>query len=151
MALETNKLVYGGSMMILISSGATKLPCAFSTSAKLSISTTTVDTTSKDDGDWVSKKAVRFAWNASTDGLTNFALTGSTNSVEDLFAYQKAKLPVNVVFASVTGTKPFHTLDTNKKYFSGTGIISSLEISADDNGMSTYSISIEGTGELIIT
>lgn len=151
MALETSKLVYGGEMMILLSSGATKLPCAFSTSAKLSISTTSVETTSKDDGDWVSKKAVRFAWNASTDGLASYALTGSTNSVEDLFTYMKLKTPVNVVFARVNGTKPFHTLDATKKYFSGTAIITALELSADDNAMSTYSISLEGTGELTIT
>lgn len=151
MAIETHKLVYGGNMMILLSSGATKYPCAFSTSAKLTINTTSVDITSKDDGDWTSKKAVRFSWNASTDGLTNFAVTGNTNSVEDLFAFQKAKLPVNVVFSRVTGTKPFHTLDASYKYWSGTAIISNLDINADDNAMSTYSVALEGVGELTIT
>lgn len=149
MAYSNTPIVYGGNMMLFISSGATKLPLAFSTSTKLSISTKTRDLSNRDSSNWTEKAAGRFDWNCSSDGLMGFDVSGSTG-VETLFALMNAGLPVNVAYASKTGTSPTYTVDATKKNFTGTAIIVSLDLNTADADTGTYSISLEGSGALIL-
>ena len=147
---DNSKLIYGGNLMLFIGSGSTKQPLAFSQSAKLSVSMKTREISSKDSGDWTDKANGRFDWNASTDGLLAFGVTGSTSSMETVYNLFLAGSPINVVFASKTGTNPAWTVDATKKNFSGSGIITSIDMNAGEDN-ATYSISIEGTGALIMS
>jgi len=138
--------------MLFIGSGTSKLPFAFSTIAKLSISMATKEATSKDSGIYNEKVAGRLDWNMSTDGLLSYSLAvddTARNSIDEIYTLMIAREPINVIFASKTGTTPDWTVDATagKKSFTGKGFITSLEQNAD-NDSATYSISIEGTGAL---
>jgi predicted secreted protein len=152
MALQ-DTIEYGGDLMVFVSSGATKLPLAFSSSAKLSINTKTRDTGSKDSGNWDEFLAGKSGWNASTDGLMAF-YSGVTNSgsstIDVLYAYQIARTPVNFVFAHKTGSTPGWTVDATKKSFSGMVLITGLDLNAADGDNATYSCSLQGTGALTL-
>lgn len=149
MAADNKKILYGGDLMIFIGTGATTEPFAFSTSAKLDISLKTLEISSKDSGYWTSIAAGKFTWNISTDGLMSYTLTsGNTNSVDELWTMMLTRTVVNVVFAAKTGTSPSWTIDSSKKKFSGTALITSLSLNANDNEMATYSITLEGSEEL---
>lgn len=149
MAYDNSKIVYGGDMMLFISSGATKLPLAFSTSSKLSVSTKTRDLSNRDSSNWTEKASGRFDWNASSDGLLSFSVSG-TNGMDVIYSLFTAGLPVNVAFASKSGTSPSFTVDSAKKNFTGTGIIVSIDMNSADADTATYSITIEGSGALVL-
>lgn len=148
MSADNSKLVYGGDMMLFAGSGSAKYPMAFSTSAKLDVSLKTREISSKDSADWTDKLGGRFDWNASTDGLLSFAVSGSSNSVDALFTYMVAKQPINMVFASKSGTSPYWTVDSAKKNFTGLAIITALNMNSADGENGTYSCTMEGCGLL---
>jgi predicted secreted protein len=152
MAAENSKIVYGGSMMLFITSGATKMPVAFSTSAKLDLTLDIREISSKDSGIWKEKAAGKWDWNASTEGLMAFSLiTGTTMDIDDLFTLMIARDPVTLSFGITSGSTPSWSLDTSKKYFGGSAIITSLSLNAPDNDNATYSITLEGASELTLT
>ncbi|MGI6338906.1 MAG: hypothetical protein ACOXZV_05940 [Bacteroidales bacterium] len=147
--INGNAIPYAGSVMFFIQSGATKYPAAFSTDAKLSVSTKVREVTSKDSGQWTDRCSGRFDFNGSTSGLLNFSPTGSTYGVEDIYACFLAGNPVSFSFGVACGTSPSWQLNTGKKYFYGQVIIENMEISAGlDDG--SYSANFLGTGALCI-
>lgn len=149
MATETSKIQYGGDIMLFIEDA----PLAFSTSAKLDISLKTRDIGSKDSGNWDEKAAAKMSWTASTDALmTDSGLVGTTNTIDELYTAMIARTAVDVVFATATGTSPSWTPSAvaGKKKFTGTGFITSLSLNAADGDNATYSVSIEGTGALVM-
>ena len=153
--MAQNSLIeYSGNLMLFVASGSTagtKIPIAFSTSAKLNITMKTRDTTNKDDGAFGSKSYGRIAWDMSSDALMSFSTTGSTYSVEDLWGMMLAHTLIYPVFGHISGSSAPYTLDTAKKYFQGSAYITSLPLTAgnDDNG--TFSITLEGAGALVLT
>jgi predicted secreted protein len=150
MANYNDYLTYGGDLMVFISSGATKEAIAFSTSAKMSISMKTRDVSSKDSGNFTEKKAGKYDWNMSTDALCNFSTTGTTMSVDDLYNYFIAGILVNVGFGSKTGTSPSWTMNAAAKNFTGTALITSMDLNSGDGETATYSIQLEGSGPLVL-
>lgn len=148
---NNSNLVYGGDLILFTHSGATVQPLAFSTSAKLSISNKTRDISSKDSGEWTEKQAGKFDWNVSSDALLNFSSTGTTQSMDEVYSYFTNKKLMNISFASKTGTSPSWTVDASKKKFTGTAIITSIDINAGDGETATYSISMEGSGALTLS
>lgn len=146
---DTTQLIYGGDMMLFVGSGATKNPLAFSTSAKLAISTSMKDATSKDSGIYTEKFAGRLDWNCSTDGLMSYTISGATQSIDDIYALMLSRTPINVVFASKTGSVPAWTVDASKKTFTGMGFIASMDMNAALDE-ATYSIKIDGSGPLTL-
>lgn len=145
---STNLISYGGDLMLFAHTGSTVQPMAFSTSAKLSISNKLRDISSKDSGDWTERATGRFDWNVSADGLIAYAATGTTQSIDDLYGYMVAKLPINIVFAGKTGTSPSWTVNTTTKKFKGSAYIESIDLNSPDGETATYSISLQGTGAL---
>lgn len=65
MPIETNKINYGGDIMLLVNGS----PLAFSTGAKLDVTLKTRDVTSKDSGYWEEKAASKLSWTASSEAL----------------------------------------------------------------------------------
>lgn len=145
---DTTQLVWGGSLMLFVASGATKMPLAYSETAKLGITLGTKDATTKDSGIFVEKYPGLFDWNMSSDGLVSYTLSGNTNTIDDIYSLMLSRTPVNVGFAVTTGTSPAFTIDASKKNFTGTGIIVSMDISASKDDIAKYSIKIDGTGAL---
>lgn len=148
-------LNYGGDLILFVSSGCTSTnvePIAYSTSATLNVNVATRDVSSKDStGNFVESLAAKISWDLTTDGLTAYSLTGNTTSVDDLFGYMIARVPVYIAFAGKTGTAPVWTVDTDVVEFTGYALITSLSIVAGDNDNSTYSISLVGSSALTMT
>ena len=156
MVYDTSNIIYGGDLILFMGSGTAKLPVAFSTSAKLSISMSTKDVTSKDSGYNTDKIAGRLDWNMSTDGLLSYALAvddALQTSIDELYVLMLARKSINIVFATKSGASPDWTVSAvavaGKKSFTGKGFITSIEQNAD-NDSATYSITIEGTGALTL-
>jgi predicted secreted protein len=143
MAAENSKIVYGGSLMLFIGTGATLTPLAFATSAKFDLTLDIREISSKDSGIWKEK--------ASADGLVAYKLTGSTNGIDDLFARMIAREPVYFSFAIASGSTPNWSPDTSHTYLSGQMIISSLNLTANDNDTATYSVTLEGASAITMT
>lgn len=149
MAIETNKINYGGDIMLFIDGE----PMAFSNSAKLDISLTTRDIGSKDSGYWEEKAAGKMSWTASSDALmADSSLVGTTKTYNELFTAMATRQPIDVVFATAAGTAPSWTISAvaGKTKFTGEGFITSLSMNAPDGENASYSISIEGTGALVM-
>jgi predicted secreted protein len=78
-------VINGSDLMLFIKVGELYQSIAFATSTKLSMSTETVETSSKDSGGkWVNKAPRKLSWNMSTDNL--FSLNGEGQNFDDLFA-----------------------------------------------------------------
>ena len=146
MAANTSALVYGGDFMIFL--GTT--PIAFSTSAKLTINMKTREASSKDSGNWVDKLPGKLDWNVSTDALySDGALTGATG-YSTLYGYMVARSGLTMAFAQKSGTTQQWAMDTaTKNYFHGTVYITNLDVSSPDGEQVTFTMSAEGSGELL--
>jgi predicted secreted protein len=147
---DISKLIYGGDMMLFVSSGATVQPLAFSTSAKLDISLKTRDVGSKDSGYWDESAVGKFGWNVSSDQLYSYGATGSTQTFAKLYTMMIARVPINCAFAVKAGSTPNWTAGTTDK-FSGQIVITALNVTAGDNANTTYTMSGIGTGILSFT
>ena len=79
------------------------------------------------------------SWTMSTSALFTDA-----NNYDALFKKMTARQPVEFKFGYVT-------LNTAKSYYSGTGYITSLELSAGNNEVASFSIEISGNGKLTLT
>lgn len=144
-----SNVIFGGDLMLFVGTGTTKQPLAYSTSAKLSVSLKTREISSKDSsGYFTEKSAGKFDWNASTDGLISYDVTGATSSIDVVYEYMLTRKPINLIFANKSGSTPYWSVDSSKKNFSGQALITSIDMNASDNDNATYSISLEGTGEL---
>lgn len=143
---HSDYIQYGGDLMVFV----TDQPIAFSTASKLSVSVNMRELTSKDSSNWSEKKTGRYTWNASTDALYNMSTTGTTQSVNDLYASFTGGTAVVIKFASKTGTSPSWTVNSSVKYFTGTAYITSFDFNASDNESASYSVTFEGTGELTL-
>lgn len=120
---------------------------AAATSCKLSLSANVLETSSKDSGKWVSKKAGKLSWTASSDNL--FTMT----DYKDLVTAMITRTPIQIQFSTVQNADsdngvPADGWVANTDGFMGNAIITSIEANASDGDNATYSVSLEGSGAL---
>lgn len=156
MAVEVDKLVYGGDMILFLQSGSTSgttynKPIAFSTSAKITVNMKTREATSKDSGNWTDKLPGKLDWSCSSDALFSDGDLSGTTAFKILYDHMVNRSGVTMNFAIKSGTAAQWTVDTSKDYFQGTIYLTSLDVNAPDGEQVTYSMSAEGTGVLIYT
>ena len=112
-----------------------------STGCSISISGSTVPATTKDSAGWAESLAGTRSWSVSSD--QNLALN-ATLGVEEIYA----------IFADTvqrTITAKFATSDATDRFFTGSARITSIDVSAENESVATYSISAEGTGALTLS
>ena len=149
--VNQNTLVYGGDMMLFITISGTTKPLAHSSSAKLSVSRDIAKYSSKDSGNYNGKRPGLMDWTASSDALITWSPTGTTLGTDALWNYYQNGTLVSLVFGVKSGTSPSWTHNTAIKYLSGQAYISSMDFNADNSGMATYSINLDGNGALTLT
>jgi predicted secreted protein len=108
------------------------------TSASLSISMETRDTSTKDSAGWRELLEGQKSWSLSGDGLVVYSLTGA-DGFSDLYGYLNGRTNLYVKFGSV---------GSGEKVYSGRGFITSLDQEAGMEDNTTFSFSFEGTGAL---
>lgn len=114
---------------------------AYCTNTSLSINMDTIDTTTKDASGWASYMGGLNSWEMSGDALYSMA-SGSEDTIAiDLFDAMLAKtLCTTMIYPT-----PYSAGDY---YWSGSGYITSLELSAGVEDVAAYSFNFQGTGKL---
>lgn len=134
--MATTGTVLAKNMAMYLTGSETLITCQ--TNALISMSTNMFETTCKDSGAWAEPRPGTKSWTASGEGNVAF---DATYGIEELHALWYNQTEVAVLFQ--TGTSG----DTG---FSGSGYISSLEVTSNGNDEAvTFSYQIDGAGALI--
>ncbi len=109
------------------------------TSASLSVSMETRDTTTKDSAGWQENLEGLKSWSLSGDGLVTYSITGDYETPDDLFTLLSNRTLVKVKFGSATSGEIDYT---------GDAYLVSYEQEAGVEENVTYSFGFTGTGVL---
>lgn len=134
-----------GEELMLFLSGAS---IAYATNHTLTINGDTTDTSNKDEGSggWASSEVSQLSWTCTSDNL--YADAGSGKTYENLFDLMVAKTPIDCVFAQKTSASIGANGWTAGDGYTGKGVITSLELQAQNGEYATFSITINGVGAL---
>jgi len=135
--------IFNGTDLVLkvqaVNGAADEFKLMHSTSVSLSVNADTIDVSTKDSQGFRDLIGGQKSFSLSADGLMDFASTGSSTDTDELFTNMMNRTSVTFTFA----------LDVQSGYkYTGSGFITSLEISGGMEDAPTYSVSIEGTGEI---
>ena len=138
--------IFNGTNLILkvqaTTGSADKFKLMHSQNVSLSYNVDTIDITNKDSGGNRTLLGGTKSYSLSADGLMDFVSAGTTTDVDELFTQSRDRELVSFTFALATPAGYTYT---------GSGFITSLEISGGTEDAPTYSCSIEGTGVLTKT
>jgi len=109
------------------------------TSASLSVSMETRDTTTKDSAGWQENLEGLKNWSLSGDGLVTYSISGEYETPDELFTILSNRTAIDVKFGSMTSGE----ID-----YSGKAFLVSYEQEAGVEESVTYSFSLTGTGTL---
>lgn len=136
-----------GSNVCLFVGDIDKKVIAASTSCKIGISMATIKTSSKDSGDFEESIDGRFTWTMDSEQFMTTGTDTAKLSYDDILAMILAKELITVTIGQTTGVLPA-SLGTGKA-LKGTAWITKCDNDAKDGDAATYSISLEGSGELV--
>lgn len=127
-------LINGTNLVIKIAGN----PIMKATTASLEMSVDMPDATTKDSAGWAEFFAGVRSWTLSSDGLVDYASSGSVET-DELVALLIARNPVAVTFSTSTA---------GDMVLSGNAYITSISQTADMESPSGFSVSFQGTGTL---
>tara|TARA_R110002074_G_scaffold110524_1_gene237696 strand:- start:5 stop:424 length:420 start_codon:yes stop_codon:yes gene_type:complete len=137
--------IFNGTDLILKcspSSGGAATKLMHSQNVSLSANVDTIDITNKDSLGNRTLLGGTKSFSLSADGLMDFEAVAGDTDVEELFTQMLDRTAVTFVFG-LTGAAGYTV--------SGSGFITSLEISGGTEDAPTYSVSIEGSGALDVS
>lgn len=151
----TGTPINGSDLMVFLKGSASDyISIAFATSHSLSLSTETVETSSKDTGGkWTAQAPRKLSWSTTTENL--FSVEGEGKVFADLFDLWAGRTEVELVFALEAdyetkkdevpegGWTPIAT-----GQYKGKAIITSLEVNAPNGDNATYTATFTGVGAL---
>mgnify|MGYP003141230894 CR=1 FL=1 len=137
--------IFNGTDLVLTlssASGGTEYKLMHATSCTLSTSVDTIDISNKDSAGWKDIIGGQKSFSLSADGLMDFTSTGTTTDPDEIFDQMINRTSVAFTFA----------LGTPAGYkWTGTGFITSLEVTGGVEDAPTYSVSVEGTDAITKT
>ena len=136
--------IFNGTDLILTvspSSGGSNAKLMHATSCSLSVNVDAIDTSTKDSAGFRDIIGGQKAFSLSADGLMDFAGVAADTEPDELFTQMMARTSVTFVFGLASPASGDYT-------YSGSGFITSLEMTGGVEDAPTYSVSIEGTGTL---
>ena len=137
--------IFNGTDLILKvspSSGGTQAKLMHSQNVSLSVNVDTIDISTKDSSGFRDLLGGQKSFSLSADGLMDFAGVAGDTEVDELLDQMMARTAVTFTFALATPAG--YTI-------TGSGFLTSLEISGGTEDAPTYSCSIEGSGTLTRT
>ncbi len=108
------------------------------TSASLSVSMATRDTSTKESAGWMEVLEGQKSWTLSGEGLVVYNNTGKATP-DEIYTLLSNRTAVAVEFGSET---------TDEKYYSGSGFFTEFTTDAGVEDNATFSFSFQGTGVL---
>ena len=133
--------IQGDSVFVFTGAAGAELPTAYGTSCNLSVSKETIDRSNKMTGGWASSLSGRKGWTASSDCLLTKA--AGLNSFDSLYEAMLSETPVSVTVGKVTSS---YGLEAG--WYSGKAHITALEMTAEQNGVASCTVTFTGTGAL---
>lgn len=137
--------IFNGTDLILKvspSNGGTQAKLMHSQNVSLSVNVDTIDISTKDSSGFRDLLGGQKSFSLSADGLMDFAGVAGDTEVDELFDQMMARTAVTFTFALATPAG--YTI-------TGSGFLTSLEISGGTEDAPTYSCAIEGSGTLTRT
>jgi len=137
--------IFNGTDLVLTlssTSGGSEFKTLHATSCSISMNVDTIDVSTKDSAGFRDLIGGQKSFSLSADGLMDFTSTGSTTDPDELFTQMMNRTAVTFTFALAT--------PAGYKY-TGSGFITSLEITGGVEDAPTYSVSLEGTSTLTQT
>jgi len=133
--------VLGKNVIIYIQDGSVWRLYACATSCSISVSTSTVETSTTGSGAWVTIAAQKHSWIATLEGVVNFD-TQAVFNLYDLRLRQIAMTPLLIRYE--------RTDDAGNNYTDqGTAFIVSSSDTGRMDDVATFSIELQGSGELV--
>lgn len=137
-----NSVINGTDVLLRVDSKL--IACA--TSHSIELTNATREVACKDSGDFASAEYGRFSWTVSTDALLNLGKDSEQYvSYDDLMQLMLNKAKVEVL--SIYDGRAAAGVDSGLVVY-GEGIITSISQTNPDNDNASYSVSIQGRGEL---
>ena len=130
--------ILGTNVILYYFDGTTNIPFAASTNCSFEVSVDQANVTSATSAWFKEFKVDTASWTLSCDGL----ITLTDWDYKDMLDRQLSRAPIVVRFA--VGTTTTYTIE-------GTANIQSVTIAGPVEGVSTYSISLQGTGAYTIS
>ncbi len=137
--------IFNGTDLILKvspSNGGSQAKLMHSQNVSLSVNVDTIDISTKDSSGFRDLLGGQKSFSLSADGLMDFAGVAGDTEVDELLDQMMARTAVTFTFALATPAG--YTI-------TGSGFLTSLEISGGTEDAPTYSCSIEGSGTLTRT
>ena len=154
-----NDLIQGDKLNLWLVTGNTEVGydvLAYATSCSVQVDQETLDASSKFSCRWTAPRGGRSSYTISADALYTNA-TGVT-SFDTLLALMLGdknvkwaigqEVEYKVTDQNACEDNP-HTLDTNKPYYTGEALISSVSLEAGNNEIASCSISMTGSGAIV--
>ena len=135
--------IFNGTDLVLkvqaVNGAADEFKLMHSTSCTLSMNVDTIDISTKDSEGFRDLLGGQKSFSLSADGLMDFASAGTSTDPDELFTNMMNRTSVTFTFA----------LDVQSGYkYTGSAFITSLEVTGGVEDAPTYSVSLEGTGEI---
>jgi len=108
------------------------------TSASLSVSMATRDTSTKDSAGWMEVLEGQKSWTLSGEGLVVYNNTGKTTP-DEIYTLLSTRAVVVIQFGSAS---------SDEKYYTGSGFFTEFSTDAGVEDNATFSFSFQGTGVL---
>ena len=118
-------------------------PLAHAQSASLSFSNSLIDVTTKTSNSWMQKISGQKSFSLSSDGLLDYATVANHTDVVGGGGAGTASA------LALAGTEVFFQFRIGNQGYKGSGFIASFEQSGGTDDAPTYSVSVEGNGELV--
>ena len=138
--------IFNGTDLILKvseTSGGTEYKLLHSQNVSLSVNADTIDVSTKDSSGWRDLIGGQKSFSLSADGLYDYSPTaGTTTDPSDLVTQMLNRTEVTFTF-TYGGS-----MSAGDTYYTGSGLVTSFEVSGGVEDAPTYSVSIEGTGAL---
>ena len=138
--MATTTSINGTDFIVQVDSGSGYVTGATSTSASISMSLETRDTSSKASAGWADALYGQRSWSVDVEGLLTFA----SGNITELWAIYENRTVVTLKFIQATPI-------TGDAYWSGTALLTSLSADAPMEDSMTYSASFQGSGVLADT
>ena len=160
----------GEQLQVFFGSGDTMNVIAAATSCAINVNADTIDVSSKDSGRYGSSIAGKISWDITSDALFFITESGDTrysyNKLMDSLISGEA---LDVSWATVSNFDTANAASDNnadedgnvfhsgrkqtsaKDLYSGKAVVTSLQLTADNGSLSTYSVTFAGKGKITKT
>ena len=149
--VNSTTTIYGDRLKIYLGDK----PVAFAKSCSIEIQADTIDTSNKMSLNWKEFLTSKLSYTISCDSLVTYKATAEgTDPLSKVYTY--ADLLDAMVARDLVTFKIAKTAENDEsyaaetEYFTGTAIITNLSLSAPAEDLCTCTISLQGSGELIV-